>query len=154
MTKRKCARKTQQEGVCGCPSFWRRLKPNSKPNIKDSFTPTTKPPPDIIVINSESEDECDLHLRKRQKREDSALPRAEGVDIPSAKSSTYTDSYFMVREHAAQVNKQAQESGGVKRKKAKAQTPVKILVDYDLPTGAERLDWDTDEVRRMVGEIG
>lgn len=31
--------------------------------------------------------------------------------------------------------------------------PVRILVDYELPCGSERLDWDTDQVRRMVGEI-
>ena len=55
------------------------------------------------------------------------------------------------KQDSAQVNTQARESGWVKRKKAKAL--VQILVDYDLPTGAERLDWDTDEVRRMVGEI-
>jgi hypothetical protein len=55
------------------------------------------------------------------------------------------------KQDSAQVNTQARESGWVKRKKAKAL--MRILVDYDLPTGAERLDWDTDEVRRMVGEI-
>jgi hypothetical protein len=57
------------------------------------------------------------------------------------------------KQDSAQVNTQARESGWVKRKKAKAKALVRILVDYDLPTGAERLDWDTDEVRRMVGEI-
>jgi len=43
-----------------------------------------------------------------------------------------------------------------KRKRAKKlveQHPVRILVDYDLPVGVDRLSWDTDEVRRMIGEI-
>jgi hypothetical protein len=29
----------------------------------------------------------------------------------------------------------------------------RVLVEYELPAGEERLDWDTDLVRRMVGEI-
>jgi hypothetical protein len=29
----------------------------------------------------------------------------------------------------------------------------RVLVDYELPTGDARLDWDTDRVRRLFGEI-
>lgn len=30
---------------------------------------------------------------------------------------------------------------------------VKVLVDYELPEGDDRLEWDTDAVRRIFGEI-
>jgi hypothetical protein len=30
---------------------------------------------------------------------------------------------------------------------------LRVLVDYELPEGEERLEWDTDEVRLMAGEI-
>ena len=56
-------------------------------------------------------------------------------------------------EDDSDLHHQPQEAGWTQKKKAKADRPVRTLVDYDLPTGAERLDWDTDEVRRMVGEI-
>jgi hypothetical protein len=29
----------------------------------------------------------------------------------------------------------------------------RVLVDYELPMGEERLDWDTDRIRRLFGEI-
>jgi hypothetical protein len=29
----------------------------------------------------------------------------------------------------------------------------RVLVDYELPAGEERLEWDTDLVRRTFGEI-
>jgi hypothetical protein len=29
----------------------------------------------------------------------------------------------------------------------------RVMVDYELPEGDDRLDWDTDLVRRLYGEI-
>ena len=55
------------------------------------------------------------------------------------------------KQHSTQFNTQVQRSG--RATKEDANKPGLILVEYDLPTGAQRLDWDTDEVRRMVGEI-
>jgi hypothetical protein len=56
------------------------------------------------------------------------------------------------KQDIAKMSTRAQEKAAVKEE-AKVNTPVRILVEYLLPTGAERLDWDTDEVRRMAGEI-
>ncbi|CAN9451720.1 unnamed protein product [Alternaria sp. RS040] len=152
MGKRKCPQNKKQDGVCGCPSFWRRSRANPLSNVKDLSTPSTKLPPDTIVIDRELEDDSDLHQRKRQKREYNFL-RQDGELIPARlKLSTYTNSKVLIAKHPgdkqdiAKMNTQAQE-------KAKVNTPVRILVDYVLPTDAERLDWDTDEVRRMAGEI-
>jgi hypothetical protein len=145
MAKRKCPQERQQDGVCGCPSFWRRSKPAPKPNVKKSSPITT-------VIDS------DLHHRERQKREGSVSQAGE-MDLSRSKSLAYTESKLMARnpagqkQNTVQVEAQAQQGGWAKKKKAKANRPVRILVDYDLPSGAERLDWDTDEVRRMVDEI-
>lgn len=40
-----------------------------------------------------------------------------------------------------------------KRNKKAAKKATQILVDYDLPSGNRRMSWDTDEVRKMAGEI-
>lgn len=156
MAKRKCPKNKQQDGVCGCPSFWRRSKATLTPDVKDLSAPGTNTSSVTTVIDS------DLHhqkRQKRQKREGSVFLEAGGMGLSRSKSSTHTGGKLMLREHAgqkqntAQVNTRAQESGWVKREKAKANTLVRSLVNYDLPTRAERLDWDTGEVRRMVGEI-
>lgn len=157
MGKRKCQNK-KQDGVCGCPSFWKRSKANPLSNVKDLSTPSTKLPPDTIVIDSELEDDSDLHQRKRQKREHNVFRQDGEVGPARSKLSTYTNSKVLIAKHhghkqdIAKMNTRAQEKAAVKEK-AKVNMPVRILVDYVLPTGAERLDWDTDEVRRMAGEI-
>ncbi|KAH8627831.1 hypothetical protein IG631_17599 [Alternaria alternata] len=158
MRKRKCPQNKKQDGVCGCPSFWRRSKANPLSNVKDLSTPSTKLPPDTIVIGSELEDDGDLHQRKRQKREHNVFRQDGEVGPARSKLSTYTNSKVLIAKHPghkqdiAKMNTRAQEKAAVKEK-AKVNMPVRILVDYVLPTGAERLDWDTDEVRRMAGEI-
>jgi hypothetical protein len=62
-----------------------------------------------------------------------------------------------VAEHEGK-KKQHRKKKKKKKKKERGEEGVKktvqILVDYDLPSDKRRLDWDTDEVRRMVGEIG
>ncbi|CAN9151263.1 hypothetical protein AALT_g3901 [Alternaria alternata] len=158
MGKRKCPQNKKQDGVCGCPSFWRRSKANPLSNVKDLSTPSTKLPPDTIIIDNELEDGSDLHQRKRQKREHNVFRQDGEVGPTRPKLSTYTNSKVLIAKHPghkqdiAKMNTRAQEKAAVKEK-AKVNTPVRILVDYVLPTGAERLDWDTDEVRRMAGEI-
>jgi hypothetical protein len=158
MGKRKCPQNKKQDGVCGCPSFWKRSKANPLSNVKDLSTPSTKLPPDTIVIDSELEDDSDLHQRKRQKREHNVFRQDGEVGPARSKLSTYTNSKVLIAKHhghkqdIAKMNTRAQEKAAVKEK-AKVNMPVRILVDYVLPTGAERLDWDTDEVRRMAGEI-
>jgi hypothetical protein len=39
------------------------------------------------------------------------------------------------------------------RQKIQANEKTRIVVDYELPEGDVRLDWDTDRVRRLFGEI-
>ena len=158
MGKRKCPQNKKQDGVCGCPSFWRRSKANPLSNVKDLSTPSTKLPPDTIIIDNELEDGSDLHQRKRQKREHNVFRQDGEVGPARSKLSKYMNSKVLIAKHPghkqdiAKMNTRAQEKAAVKEK-AKVNTPVRILVDYVLPTGAERLDWDTDEVRRMAGEI-
>lgn len=56
--------------------------------------------------------------------------------------------------------KETKRNEGKKRQQVKKQRIKKVAkkatqvpVDYSLPSGNERLDWDTDEVRKMAGEI-
>jgi hypothetical protein len=159
MAKRKCPRNKQQDGVCGCPSFWKRSKASltSNNNNKKDLSTSAKSSFATLVAESERRDSCGLCRRKRQKREDSAFPQA-GIISPSlSKSLSYMCSGLLVggcdgkKQQSTQVNTQVQRSGWAT--KEDANKPGRILVEYDLPTGAQRLDWDTDEVRRMVGEI-
>ncbi|RYN16413.1 hypothetical protein AA0112_g12512 [Alternaria arborescens] len=158
MGKRKCPQNKKQDGVCGCPSFWRRSKANPLPNVKDLSTSSTKLLPDTIVIDNELEDDGDLHQRKRRKRGHNVFRQDGEVGPARSKLSTYTNSKVLIAKHPghkqdiAKMSPRAQEKAAVKEE-AKVNTPVRILVEYLLPTGAERLDWDTDEVRRMAGEI-
>ncbi|KAG9185294.1 hypothetical protein G6011_07838 [Alternaria panax] len=164
MAKRKCPRTTQQDGVCGCPSFWKRSKAIPIRKNKGVSTSAVGSSSLITVIHSEPEENGDLHQRKRQKRENSVVPNVGRMSPLSSKSAGYMESKLVVGKYARQKqniakgNTRAHENESVRKEqkakaKAKTNTPVRILVDYDLPTGAERLDWDTDEVRRRVGEI-
>ncbi|EMD69164.1 hypothetical protein COCSADRAFT_31925 [Bipolaris sorokiniana ND90Pr] len=47
--------------------------------------------------------------------------------------------------------KQRRKEEKKKTEEGKVKETMQVLVDYELPYDDERLDWDTDEVRRMVG---
>ncbi|KAI4926618.1 hypothetical protein J4E85_006912 [Alternaria conjuncta] len=155
-----CPRNPEQDGVCGCPSFWRYLKASAAPNNKTMSSPPTKSSsPILVIIESERDEDKDLHHRKRQKREDSVITQTGVIGLSASESQAYMASKYVAGEsdrkiqHVMEAARRAQKSRRAEKEKAKPIRPVQILVDYSLPTGPERLDWDTDEVRRMVGEI-
>ena len=81
------------------------------------------------------------------------------IGLSASESQAYMASKYVVGEsdrkiqHVMEAARRAQKSRRMEKEKAKPIRPVRVLVDYSLPAGSERLDWDTDEVRRMVGEI-
>lgn len=112
--------------------------------------------------------------RKRQEKEENVLFGVDGEAIPVSKSKSSWSELFPSgfwqcggdlterrgknkRERRAiklvweEVDKLMQEEAD--RMLQKEPEPVRCLVDYELPSGVDRLGWDTDEVRRMVGEI-
>jgi hypothetical protein len=159
MAKRKCPQNPQQDGVCGCPSFWRHLKAPTKSNNKSMCTPNTKFSPATLFTKNDRDEDSDPYDRKRQKREDSVLPQAGVLGLSPSESLAYRSSKLGIGEYdglkqiTAKADRRARKSGSARKKTQMANTHVRMLVDYDLPTGDERLQWDTDEVRRMVGEI-
>jgi len=115
--------------------------------------------PTLIIIESERDEDKDLHHRKRQKREDSVVTQTGVIGLSASESQAYMASKYVAGEsdrkiqHVMEAARRAQKSRRMEKEKAKPIRPVRVLVDYSLPAGSERLDWDTDEVRRMVGEI-
>jgi len=49
--------------------------------------------------------------------------------------------------------KQRRKEEKKRTKERKVKKTMQVLVDYELPYDDERLDWDTDEVRRMAEEV-
>ncbi|KAI4657890.1 uncharacterized protein J4E78_006279 [Alternaria triticimaculans] len=136
------------------------LKASAAPNNKTMSSPPTKSSsPILVIIESERDEDKDLHHRKRQKREDSVITQTGVIGLSASESQAYMASKYVAGEsdrkiqHVMEAARRAQKSRRAEKEKAKPIRPVQILVDYSLPTGSERLDWDTDEVRRMVGEI-
>jgi hypothetical protein len=72
-----------------------------------------------------------LKERKKQKRREAFLAREKGAEIKSER----VDGGYLADENGAESDK-------------------RILVDYHLPEGDGRAEWDTDELRRAFGEIG
>jgi hypothetical protein len=122
-------------------------------------TPNTKFSPATLFTKNDRDDDSDLYDRKRQKREDSVLPQAGVLGLSPSESLAYRSSKLGIGEYdglkqiTAKANRRARKGGSARKKRQMVKTPMRMLVDYDLPTGDERLQWDTDEVRRMVGEI-
>ncbi|KAI4712646.1 hypothetical protein J4E89_002914 [Alternaria sp. Ai002NY15] len=136
------------------------LKASAASKNKTMFSPPTKSSsPTLVIIESERDEDKDLHHRKRQKREDSVITLTGVIGLSASESQAYMASKYVAGEsdrkiqHVMEAARRAQKSRRMEKEKAKAGRPVRTLVDYDLPAGSERLDWDTDEVRRMVGEI-
>ncbi|KAI4933870.1 uncharacterized protein J4E92_003539 [Alternaria infectoria] len=136
------------------------LKVSAAPNNKTVSSPDTKSSsPTLVIIESERDEDKDLHHRKRQKREDSVITQAGVIGLSASESQAYMASRYVAAESDRKIRdimeaaRRAQKKSRMEKEKAKPIRPVRILVDYSLPAGSERLDWDTDEVRRMVGEI-
>ncbi|XP_014559548.1 hypothetical protein COCVIDRAFT_35326 [Bipolaris victoriae FI3] len=49
--------------------------------------------------------------------------------------------------------KQRRKEEKKRMEEGKEKNTMQVLVDYELPDDDDRLDWDTDEVRRMAGEV-
>lgn len=159
MAKRKCPRNPHQVGVCGCLSFWRYLKAKPTPDNRTVSSPTTKRSSVALIIIIDGEPDYDNASQKRQKREDNIVTQTSVIGLSPSESSAYIANKLVVGE-SDRKTQQAQEAAkrALKRSRMKKETlkkiePVRILVDYGLPADSERLDWDTDEVRRMIGEI-
>jgi hypothetical protein len=88
---------------------------------------------------------------KRLRTDNSVLnysdagPKTENV-VPDA-IAVPAQTTVVLRERRQQVP--AENNGAMKR----FMTEPRVLVDYGLPMGDDRLDWDTDRVRSLFGEI-
>ncbi|KAH6870708.1 hypothetical protein BKA58DRAFT_182025 [Alternaria rosae] len=158
MAKRRCPQNPHQVGVCGCPSFWRYLKAKPTPDNRTVSSSATKRSSAALII-IDGEPDYDNASQKRQKREDSVVTQTSVIGLSPSESSAYMANKLVVGEsdrkmqQAKEAAKCALKSRWMKKETSKKIEPVRILVDYGLPADSERLDWDTDEVRRMIGEI-
>ncbi|KAE8853593.1 hypothetical protein HRS9122_00585 [Pyrenophora teres f. teres] len=94
------------------------------------------------VTKDGDSEESVLRARNQKKEEETMPSRISGEgDVMKKKS---------------QKKKSQKKKSQKKKKKANKlmrEKEVRVLIDYELPSGSDRLSWDTDEVRRMVGEI-
>ncbi|KAF1832134.1 hypothetical protein BDW02DRAFT_600224 [Decorospora gaudefroyi] len=133
MPLRTCAYNKYQDGVCGCPTFWKRKRAKSR-----------HPRPDRP--NTSNDDA----IRDAFKKVVGKASRHVHVSGPSADPWSRVEGFPY---KSMDIGQPRRSSNQPRKKKKKRLRKPKVLVDYDLPSGEERLDWDTDEVRRMVGEI-
>lgn len=152
-----CHQDPNLDGVCGCTSFWQHT--------------SAALPPANIATESGTVNACALPIRKRQRDANLNASSMQGsaakrLRLDKCGEEVKVQSGTLGGENVgARTNEQM--SGKKKKKKRKkrksqlkreaeakqGERAVKILVDYDLPTGDERLNWDTDKVRRMAREI-
>ena len=118
----------------------------------------------FTVIEGGDSDAGILQGRERQNREEDMLSwvSGEAVAVTKPKSSTCDNSLLSggVRQGGGGSTKRKEKKRRDRRRSRMASKliqkepePVRYLVDYELPSGVDRPSWDTDEVRRMVGEI-
>ncbi|RMZ71063.1 hypothetical protein GMOD_00005560 [Pyrenophora seminiperda CCB06] len=165
--KRSCPLYPFQDGVCGCRSFWGKRKRSNRRSNRGAKTMAlpvsgdSKSTP-IIIADSDSEEGI-LRDRKRQKRDQIMLSGiSQGVAMiewtsqdggKSLLSGGVRQDGETKKQRKRKKNKEREEETKMKANKPMQQEPTSILANHDLPSGADRLSWDTDEVRRMVGEI-
>ncbi|CAE7024230.1 hypothetical protein PTT_05275 [Pyrenophora teres f. teres 0-1] len=134
--ERFCKLHPSQDGVCGCPNFWK--KKQSK-HTAESMTPSV-PRGSVCTptVTKDGDSEESVLRARNQKKEEETMPsRISGEgDVMKKKSQ-----------------KKKSQKKKKKANKLMREKEVRVLIDYELPSGSDRLSWDTDEVRRMVGEI-
>ncbi|KAI2484140.1 hypothetical protein Ptr902_03080 [Pyrenophora tritici-repentis] len=140
--KNSCKLYSFQDGVCGCPIFWK--KQESKPFIKSTKLSVIGDSVFTRTVNKGGGAKQRI-LRAQKGKKKKTMPSM----IPGKGSA------MMSR---TQMKKKRKEANRLMHKKEVHEKEVhkkevRVLVDYELPSGADRLDWDTDEVRRMAGEI-
>lgn len=87
---------------------------------------------------------CDMFW----KRIEEPLKDTKPVTSVTGHSQKTVDTAQLSRKEAKKKKEKKKQRNKKATKKA-----TQVLVDYILPSGNERLDWDTDEVRKMAGEI-
>ncbi|KAF2130967.1 hypothetical protein P153DRAFT_287286 [Dothidotthia symphoricarpi CBS 119687] len=139
--KRTCPHRETQDGVCGCPEFWDPIEysqdlPKVRPSVARD-TSVTLPVPTFT----------DYKTFKRQQSVDDAKNMTRSTsNNPQKWRPLKTNWDDGPRETSLQPQMMARNA------EATQQQPF-VLVDYPLPEGEARLDWDTDLVRRLFGEI-
>jgi len=101
--------------------------------------------------------------RRHQKRKHTMLSRDDDEDVTMTESKSEGSADIFLSGGVGQGGGLTLKGERKKRKKRRKKRmkankpvqkhPVHILVDYELPSGVDRLSWDTDEVRKMIGEI-
>ncbi|KAF1851720.1 uncharacterized protein K460DRAFT_351619 [Cucurbitaria berberidis CBS 394.84] len=69
------------------------------------------------------------------------------------KSATPLDVQHVASGEEGSVQEHKQVQGVIQKDYAQVARKTSVLVDYELPEGEARLEWDTDLVRRLFGEI-
>jgi hypothetical protein len=114
---------------------------------RDTFRPIAGFPEPSVPLDERDE---------REKKQQSVLNAMEMIQaVKETPKILYplTSVQSTLRDYEKDKQRKEEVEQRRETKKTKKGRKPRVLVDYDLPSGDERLDWDTDEVRLVFGEI-